>query len=133
MGRGLLSILIVDDLPDWRRALSGLLADEGFSVQTTGSAREAIALLGASSFDLAIVDVRLDDSDEGNEEGLNLAAEIGRRWPAVRVIIVTGYDTPTVVRRALEMNACGQRLAVDYVPKSQAVTLPQIARDALRR
>ncbi|MBI1881080.1 MAG: response regulator, partial [Chloroflexi bacterium] len=53
-------ILVVDDLPDWRKTLSGILLDEGYEVQTASSREESLRLLTAGRFHLAILDVRLD-------------------------------------------------------------------------
>ena len=38
-------VLVVDDLPDWRTTLSGLLEDARYDVQVAGSLDEALTLL----------------------------------------------------------------------------------------
>ncbi len=60
------TILIVDDLPDWRATLSGILFDEGYQVRRTGSREEALQMLETERFHLAVLDVRLDETDEDN-------------------------------------------------------------------
>jgi len=124
-------ILVVDDLPDWRRTLSGLLADAGYDVMVTDSATGALRLLETERFDLAVVDIRLDETGEGNVEGLSLAKKIREQWPSVRVVIITGYGTPDIMRQALKPDIQGQKLAVDYIPKTQTGELVQIAQRAL--
>jgi CheY-like chemotaxis protein len=124
-------ILVVDDLPDWRITLGGLLADEGYDVQVAGSSHGALELLEADRFDLAVLDMRLDETDEGDKEGLDLAAEIGNRWPSVKVVIITGYGTPKVMKRALEPDIRGRKLAVNYIPKTEAGDLVKIVQKAL--
>jgi CheY-like chemotaxis protein len=53
--------------------MSGLLRDEHFTVKVAGSAEEALAQLEAEPFDLAVLDMRLDERDESNTAGLELA------------------------------------------------------------
>jgi CheY-like chemotaxis protein len=124
-------ILVVDDLPDWRKTLKGVLVDEGYDVQVADSSAGALELLETSHFDLAVLDMRLDETDESNTEGLDLAAEIGRRWPTVKAIIITGYGTPDTMRRVLESDVRGQRLVADYIPKTQTEELVKVVQRVL--
>jgi len=124
-------ILVVDDLSDWRTTLRGLLEDAGYDVQVADSLPAALTLLEAGHFDLAVLDIRLDETDEGNTEGLTLAAEIKQHWPATKIVIITGYDTPDTMKRAMEPDAQGRRLVENYIPKTQTEELVQIVREAL--
>jgi ATP-dependent Lon protease len=124
-------ILVVDDLPDWRATVGGLLEDAGYDVQVADSSTAALALLETDHFDLAVLDVRLDETDEGNTEGLDLAAEIKQRWPATKVVMITGYDRPDTMRRAMEPDAQGRRLVANYILKTQIEGLVEIVREAL--
>jgi len=124
-------ILVVDDLPDWRKTLTGLLVEEGYEAQAAGSVAEAVKLLEANHFDLALLDVRLDESDENNIEGLDLAAKIKDRWPNVKTIIITGYGTPNTVQRAMEPDKHGKRLVQDFIEKTQTDTLSQVVKRVL--
>lgn len=124
-------ILVVDDLPDWRLTLGGLLEDEGYDIEVAESLPRAMELLGADHFDLAVLDIRLDETDEGNTEGLNLATEIKRNWPDVKVVFITGYGTPEIMREALEPDAEGKSLAANYVPKTETEDLVKIVRKTL--
>jgi CheY-like chemotaxis protein len=114
-------ILVVDDLDDWQKTLSGLLREAGYEVDVAGSLNQATKLLRSNLFDLAVIDVRLDETDESNIDGLNLASEIKHLWPSVKTIIITGYDNPEVVRRAMEPVGPNQeRLAADFISKTEA-------------
>jgi len=124
-------ILVVDDLPDWRKTLRGMLVDEGYDVQVADSSARALELLRANHFDLAVLDMRLDESDEDNTEGLDLAAKIKQRWPTVKVVIITGYGTPDTLRQALEPDAQGQRLVANYIPKTETEGLIQVVQEVL--
>jgi len=128
------NILIVDDLPDWRKTLSGLLIDVGYDVQTAESSARALALLEKKHFDLAVVDLRLDESNEDDEGGLDLAVQIKQRWPNVKVIIITGYGTPARIKRAIEPDSqTGQTLADDYIPKTETDKLASTVQRILSR
>ncbi len=126
------SILVVDDLPDWRVTLRGLLTDEGYAVQVAGSSQEALALLAENHFDVAVLDVRLDETDEENKEGLDyLAVEIKKNWPEVKRIIITGYPTSESVNLALKPDEDGQRLVEDFVEKTDSDQLVQVVQNIL--
>jgi YesN/AraC family two-component response regulator len=50
-------------------------------------------------------------------EGLALAKTIRDRWPKVKIVIVTGYETPEVVQMSMESDAQGTRLLDDFLTK----------------
>ena len=124
-------ILVVDDVCDWRTTLGGLFEDAGYDVRVAASSARALELLRTDQFDLAVLDMRLDETDEGNTEGLDLAAEIKRHWPATKVVMITGYGTSYTIRRALAPDVRGQRLAADYIPKTETEELVQVVREVL--
>ena len=124
-------ILVVDDLLDWRATLSGLLEDAGYDVQVAESSITALALLKTDQFDLAVLDMRLDETDESNTEGLDLAAEIKQHWPATKVVMITGYGTPDTMRRAMEPDKQDRRLVANYIPKTQTEELVKIVHEVL--
>jgi CheY-like chemotaxis protein len=126
-------ILVVDDLPDWRTTLSGLLVDEGYEVQVAGSLNEALDFLGRVSFDLALLDVRLDESDEDNREGLELANKIRQQWPHVLIVIITGYETQDTISQAMKPDSKGRKLADDYVPKNESEKIVRVIRETLEK
>lgn len=126
-------ILVVDDLQDWCETIGGLLEDEGYNVQTAGSRTSALELLQADNFDLAVLDVRLDEQDEDNVEGLDLADKIKQHSPNVKVVIITGYDTKDLVRKALEPDPQGQTLAEDFIPKTETERLVKTVKSVLAK
>lgn len=94
-------ILIVEDFADWRELLQGLLQREGHKVEavsTLQAARKYIAQ--TKDLDLAILDIRLVETEESNEDGMRLLAEIDSHQPFTRVIMITGHGTMEVQRRA---------------------------------
>jgi two-component system, NtrC family, response regulator AtoC len=124
-------VLVVDDLPDWRSTLRGLLGDAGYKVETAESLSGAIRLLELRSFDLALIDMRLDETDEDNTSGLDLAEEIRHHWPLTKIITITGYGTTERLRRAMEPNSQGSSLADEYIPKTQTEDLIRVIQRVL--
>ncbi len=126
-------ILVVDDLPDWRITLSGILHDEGFDVRVASSRQEALRLLEAERFHLAVLDIRLDESDEDNREGLELMRQIKTFDPTVSVIILTGYAKVDMVQEALRPQANGISLAYSFVEKPNSQELIEFVESAFQR
>ncbi|HET60057.1 MAG TPA: CHAT domain-containing protein [Chloroflexi bacterium] len=83
-------ILLVDDTPDVRTTISGLLEDQGYSVHLASDESEALAAIMDEDFDIAIIDVRLRGDDETDESGLSLAMAIRKINEAVHIILYTG-------------------------------------------
>lgn len=67
-----------------------------------GSAAEARALLEKTPADLAIVDLGLPDVEE-----LSFVQELRRRWPNLRVIVLTGRSEGRLVEEALVAGVSG--------------------------
>lgn len=108
-------ILIVDDYGDWRELLTGLLDREGYQVRSLGTLREATDYIGNNNdLDLAIVDIRLMETDDNNEDGLTLLAEINDQMPFTQVIMITGYGTMETQRKAFR-----KFQAFDFIQKSE--------------
>ncbi|MBE7552398.1 MAG: response regulator [Anaerolineales bacterium] len=112
-------ILVVDDLPDWRNTLVGLLSDEGYEVRPASSSAEALQALEAGRFHLALLDVRLDETDEDNREGLQLMRQLKTLDPTIAIIILTAYTDVKILEEALRPDPrTGHSPAVDSLQKS---------------
>jgi CheY-like chemotaxis protein len=126
------SVLIVEDVQDWRLTLRGLLQEAGFVVVAVASSKEARMALQRSRYDAALLDIRLDERDENDDEGLALAEEINHSWPNVKVFITTGYANDDYIRRAMEPRSPGgKRLATNFIKKSDTKNLVGIIKQAL--
>ncbi|GAB4537848.1 MAG: hypothetical protein Kow0063_25150 [Anaerolineae bacterium] len=119
-------ILVVDDVEDWQKTLSGMLADEGYQVTAVGDRRSALDALKAGHFGLAVIDVRLDETDEANIGGLGLGSEIKGILPDLPIIIITGYPSLEAIERALQPDETGRTLAIDFVLKANVGELVDI-------
>ena len=81
-------ILIVDDDENIRKVLVAILEDEGYSVESVGTAREGIEKTKRKFYNIALIDIRLPDM-----EGIELLTKIRDTTPRIRKIIITGYPT----------------------------------------
>ena len=102
-----MKILIVDDHALVRRGM-GHVVRECFTdaeVAEAGNAAEALSVMSSTDIEVALVDVRMPDSD-----GLELLHEMKQRWPDVPVIMLTSFDHAHYVRRALAEGAAGYML-----------------------
>jgi len=84
-------VLVVDDDPDARTALTGVLKSAGLSVVVAASAREALAAQKVATFDLAIIDVILPDVR--GDELLPQLRTFDRSTGKLPAIAVTGYGS----------------------------------------
>lgn len=81
-------ILIVDDDESIRKALSTVLEDIGYVVDTAQCGSEAIEKSKTSFYNLALIDIRLPDM-----EGTMLLKALNDTVPPMIKIIVTGYPS----------------------------------------
>jgi DNA-binding NtrC family response regulator len=83
-----------------RKTLSTILEDEGYSVDTAKSGKEALLKTNVDFYNLALIDVRLLDM-----EGTELLVRIKETVPRMRKIIITGYPTVHNAIEAVNRNA----------------------------
>lgn len=98
-------ILIVDDDPQMRIALSEALTRLGYSADTSCDGQEAIKRLSSANYALVITDMKMPRMD-----GLSFLREARKRWN-LPVLVITGFGT---VENAVEAMKEG---ATDYLMK----------------
>jgi len=94
------TVLLVDDEPGVRFALTEVLNDRGYRVVAAGSGAQALGLLEG-------VDVVVTDLSMPGMDGLELVSQIGKRVPALPVILLTAHGSEQLVRIASSRGACG--------------------------
>lgn len=114
-----LPILIVEDDPDLREALSDTLALSRYRVLTATDGENAVELLRQHAVGLVITDVQMPRMN-----GISLLHEIKSHWPHVPVLLMTAYG---VISQAVEAMREG---ASNYMvkPFDVADLLAQVAR-----
>jgi two-component system nitrogen regulation response regulator NtrX len=94
-------ILVVDDEPNIRASLEGILGDEGYRAVGVESGEEALRLLrGGATPDLVILDVWLPGMD-----GLQVLEEMKRTHPDLGVLVISGHGTIETAVRATKLGA----------------------------
>jgi DNA-binding NarL/FixJ family response regulator len=103
------SVLVADDHAVVRHGVRGILAAQpDFEVVAeAGDGAEAVAMALALRPDLAVLDVSMP-----RLTGLQAAAELGRRAPAIRLLMLSMHDDEQYLLEALRAGASG------YVLKS---------------
>jgi DNA-binding NtrC family response regulator len=71
-----------------RKVVIAILEDEGYTVESVGTAKEAIEKSKRKFYNIALIDIRLPDM-----EGIELLTKIRDTTPRMRKVIVTGYPT----------------------------------------
>ncbi len=99
-------ILVVDDEPDMRIALTHALSHSGYSVESASSGLEALEKFEADKFSLIITDVKMPGMS-----GIEVLGEVRKRSPKIPVILITAYGT---INNAVEAMQEG---ASDYILK----------------
>ncbi|MFV3305202.1 sigma-54-dependent response regulator transcription factor AlgB [Pseudomonas sp. NY15181] len=99
-------ILLVDDEPAILRSFRYCLEDEGYSVATASSAAQADTLLQHQVFDLCFLDLRL-----GEDNGLDVLAQMRVQAPWMRVVIITAHSAVDSAVNAMQGGAA------DYLVK----------------
>jgi two-component system nitrogen regulation response regulator NtrX len=95
-------ILIVDDEPDIRLLLDGLLRDEGYDTRLAADSDAAIAAFRARRPSLVIQDVWLQGS---RLDGLGILKALHREEPHVPVVMISGHGTIEMAVTAIQHGA----------------------------
>jgi DNA-binding NtrC family response regulator len=93
-------ILIVDDDDTIRTTMKAILEDEGYTVDLAASGKEGVQKSKETSYNIALLDIRLPDM-----EGVQLLKLMKSAVPRTRKIMVTGYPSTQNAIEALNKNA----------------------------
>jgi CheY-like chemotaxis protein len=94
------TVLLVDDDPGVRFALTEVLRDRGYGVIAACSGAEALTALAG-------VDVVVTDLSMPGMDGLELVTQIAARAPKLPVILLTAHGSEQMGRIASSRGACG--------------------------
>lgn len=99
-------VLVVDDHEVVRLGLKTLLADSDIKIVAEASTgKEALKLTTEGKVDVVLLDVRIPEPD-----GLNVLARIKMDHPAMPVVMLSTYDNPTYIAKAVALGAAGYLL-----------------------
>ena len=97
-----LDILVVDDEPDIRELIAGVLGDEGYSARTADTAERALEEVRARTPRLVVLDVWLQGS---GMDGLSLLKYLKSIDPILPVIVISGHGNIETAVAAIRRGA----------------------------
>jgi len=99
-------LLLVDDEEGYVKVLSKRMARRNMEVMTALSGAEGIQRLRKQDFDVAILDLKMEDMD-----GIEVLRVFKKMVPDLPVIMLTGHGTEKAAREGLDLGA------FDYLTK----------------
>ena len=95
-------ILIIDDNADIRDIINDLIIEAGYKTRLAANYNQALNEIDKKLPDVAIIDVKLDKSDN---DGLELLSHIKKKDKNIPVIIITGHANVEMAIKALKSGA----------------------------
>jgi hypothetical protein len=99
----MVTVILADDHAIWRGGVRSMLDETEFEiVAEASSGHEAVEIVRQLSPQIALLDIRMAEGD-----GLEALQVIKRERPLTSVIMLTTYDNPTYMARAVAGGAAG--------------------------
>ena len=97
-------VLIVDDLQKWQEQLVNILNRNGFYADSAPTADQALKRLEEELFHVLVLDIRMNDADHTNVDGIEMLTRLKERhWnDTVKVIMLSAYGTQEQMRTAFK-------------------------------
>ncbi|TDH59666.1 sigma-54-dependent Fis family transcriptional regulator [Dankookia rubra] len=95
-------ILIVDDEPDIRALIEGILTDEGYETRQAHNSDTALAAFKQRRPSMVVLDIWLQNS---RLDGLGILAALHREEPQLPVVMISGHGTIETAVRAIQQGA----------------------------
>jgi len=93
-------LLLVDDEVGYLEVLCKRLKKRDFDVTTAFSGAEAIRAVRDRDFDVAVVDLKMEDMD-----GIELLKILKQMLPTLQVIMLTGHGSERAARNGISLGA----------------------------
>src|SRR5882757_4663189 len=104
------NVLVVEDELVLRMRAVDIVEDAGFIAIEAVNADEALSILESrSDISLLFTDIQMP----GSMDGLKLAHAVHERWPAIKIILVSGQVKPTDAERPIDSRFFGKPLSVE--------------------
>ena len=140
-----MSVMIVDDQRYARLGLARMIrkAPDLHVVAEAGDGQEALEVLERLNRSTGLPDVVLMDVRMPGMDGISATRAVARRFPTVKVLVLTTYDEDDYAFGALEVGASGFLLkdvraaqlaqAVRAVAQGDAVLTPRVTKELIAR
>jgi len=112
-----LRILIVEDEEMVRVNLEDFLEDEGFEIESASSGEAGLDILRNSTFDFAVVDMRLPGID-----GNTFIRKAKKKRPDMNIIIHTGSTFYTLPKELRDMGITDDHILLKPLPDMEILS-----------
>src|SRR5580693_2325804 len=103
-------VLVVEDEMVLRMRAVDIVEDAGFTAVAAVNPDDAISILESrSAISLLFTDIQMP----GSMDGLKLAHAVHDRWPAIKIILVSGQVNPSEVERPADSRFFGKPVDVE--------------------
>ena len=111
-------IVLADDHAIWRSGVRSMLDDTEFEVVgEASSGKEALEVVREAKPQIILLDIRMASGD-----GLDTLQSLKKEHPRLMVVMLTTYDNPTYMARAVAGGAAGYLLkGIEYEPLLEAL------------
>lgn len=121
-------ILVVDDEPGVLMTIQAILKMEGYDVQGATNGQDALSSLQDQPYDLILTDLRLGDDD-----GLDILAELRKYSPDTVAIVLTGYASLESAIQAMRQGAYDYLVKPTDVEELKLTVARALERQRLQR
>ncbi len=118
-------LLLIDDETDFLDAMARRLKKRNFDILTATSGIDALEVLGKNGekIEVVILDVKMPGMD-----GIEILAEIKRKYPSIEVVMLTGHATVSSAIDGMKQGAfdyllkpCNMDVLVEKVNEAAAI------------
>lgn len=110
----MMKVLVLDDEPTIASTVKTALEAAGFTVRTSLTSEEARRFIEEDPPQVVVLDIKLKEAN-----GLTVLKWIKSHFPAIEVIVLTGYDDQEVEAQAHELGVLGVIRKPVSVPELQ--------------
>ena len=116
MTEKVLKILILEDDEAWQKIYAYIFSKRKVVTYITGDKDGALQNLNDRSFDIAIIDIRLEDTDQTNFDGMEVVKHLQVTSPKTTIVVKSGFLTIALMEELLH-------IGVNYVlDKSESIS-----------
>ena len=124
MGSSMKKLLVVDDEEEICDFLKAFFEERDFEVRTASSGESALEAVAQVKPQVILLDVHMPGMD-----GMNALREIKKKYPNIKVIMVTALETREKIEEAIRLGADNyitKPLSLEYLEKDVQEKISQL-------
>jgi len=115
-------VLVVEDEPRMRELLADVVPEMGFGATAVRTGEDALRVMAVDPHPVVLLDLHLPGAG-----GMEVFAEVRRRWPDTQVIVLTAYGDLAAAQEAIRLGVA------DFLTKPFHLNDVEAALDRARR